>query len=200
MKTLHTRTIALLTGGALASSLFLSPAPARADKAKNLKIGALVLGAIGVVSAIKGKELPAAVAAAGAYYAYKKSKDAKNDRYSNNNDYYPGDVYGDNSGYDNGSYDSYPTDNGNYSNRGRNGGYNNGGYTNYPSDNGGYNTYPTTSNNGGYTASCPDDNNTPYYGNADDGPYNDRHQRGYSNRNDRRADNSSLQTYFPAVR
>jgi hypothetical protein len=59
-----------------------------ADKEKTYKTGAVVLGALGAVLAVKGKTLPAVVAGAGAYYAYKKGKDAGNERTA-------GDVYPD---------------------------------------------------------------------------------------------------------
>ena len=111
MTTRSSRTIAILTGGAVATSMFVSAAPVRADKANTYKTGAIALGAVAIYSIIKGKELPAAIAGAGAYYAYKKSKDAQNDpRYSDNSgNVYPGDVYA-----DNGSYNSYPDSQPNY--------------------------------------------------------------------------------------
>lgn len=81
-----TRTIALLTGTVLAAATLLHPAPARADKAKTYKYGAIVLGGAAAYLAVKGKTVPAAVAAAGGYYVYKKSQNAKDDaRYG----YYP---------------------------------------------------------------------------------------------------------------
>ena len=96
-----TRAIALLTATVLAGGALLHPTPARADKAKTYKYGAIALGAVGAYMAAKGKTVPAAVAAAGGYYAYKKSQDAKNNqRYG----YYPdsssdGAVYPDDAGY-----------------------------------------------------------------------------------------------------
>lgn len=179
MKSLHTRSIALLAGGALATSMLLTPAPARADKSKSLKIGALVLGAAAVISAANGKDLPAAAAAAGAYYAYKKSKDAKNDEYSDNG--YPGDIYADNGNgrYGNGGYGSYPADNG--------------GYNSYPGDNGRGGRHGAYSNdNDGYYNNYPG-NDAPYYGNTDnrgnDANCDDGSYRDSGRRNGRRAGN-----------
>ena len=57
------------------------------DKEKAYKTGAIALGALGAILAVKGKTVPAVVAGAGAYYAYKKSKDADNDRTAS--DVYP---------------------------------------------------------------------------------------------------------------
>ncbi len=96
-RTRPTRAIALLTATVLAGGALLHPTPARADKAKTYKYGAIALGAVAAYMAAKGKTVPAAVAAAGGYYAYKKSKDAKNnDRYG----YNPDDaVYPDDDGY-----------------------------------------------------------------------------------------------------
>jgi len=83
------RGVATLTGVAVATSAFVPMQAAQAtDKEKAYKTGAIALGALGAVLAVKGKTLPAVVAGAGAYYAYKKSKDADNDRTA-------GDVYPD---------------------------------------------------------------------------------------------------------
>jgi hypothetical protein len=113
MKPRSTRSIALIAGGAVATSMFLAPAPVRAEESKSYKIGAAVLGAISIYSVIKGKELPAVLAGAGAYYAYKKSKDARNeDRYGDSGNVYPDDVYAGNRN-DN-YYGSYPQDNAPY--------------------------------------------------------------------------------------
>ena len=119
MKTRTSRTVALLTGGVLASSMFIQAAPARADKSKNLKVGAIVLGVGAAILLAKKKEVPAAIAGAGAYYAYKKSKDANNDDrfgygYNDNNDgnYYPGE----DSNY--GNTNNYPSDTPYYGNSG----------------------------------------------------------------------------------
>jgi hypothetical protein len=101
-----TRTIALLTGAVLVAGTVLHPTPAHADKARTYKYGAIALGAVAAYMATKGKTVPAAVAAAGGYYAYKKSQNAKNEtRYG----YYPdsnstystsnGAVYPDDAGY-----------------------------------------------------------------------------------------------------
>lgn len=121
-----TRNIALLAGGVLAVSS-LHPTPARADKSSAYKAGAIGLGVAAGALLLKGKTLPGILAGAGAYYAYKKSQDAKrhqNYRYGQRAD---------------NNYNRYPTDNGGYGN----GGYNNGSYNNGSYNNGSY-------NNGGY--------------------------------------------------
>lgn len=101
------RGVAILTGGVLAASAIFQTAPAQADekKEKTYKTGAAALGVLGAYFILKGKTVPAAAAGAGAYYAYKKSKDVKNDdRYSDNYD--PNDRYS-NGSYSNGG-DTYP--------------------------------------------------------------------------------------------
>ncbi len=81
------RGVAVLTGVAVTTSALVPMQAAHAaDKEKTYKTGAVVLGALGAVLAVKGKTLPAVVAGAGAYYAYKKGKDAGNERTA-------GDVY-----------------------------------------------------------------------------------------------------------
>ena len=78
--------VALLTSGLLAvSALSMPSAHAATTTSKKYKTGAIVLGAIGAYMAVKGKTVPAVVAGAGAYYAYKKSKDARRE-YSYNDD------------------------------------------------------------------------------------------------------------------
>ena len=78
--------VALLTSGLLAvSALSMPSAHAATTTSKKYKTGAIVLGAIGAYMAVKGKTVPAAIAGAGAYYAYKKSKDARRE-YSYNDD------------------------------------------------------------------------------------------------------------------
>lgn len=146
------RSLAILTGAVLLTpALFSASAtPAHADKSKTYKTGAVILGAAAAYLALKGKTLPAAVVAAGGYYAYKKGQDAANDeRYDdyygnsnrrdrrqerraerrNDNSYsrdggYNGGYY-DNSGYDN-SYDN---------------GYNSGYDNSYDRDDNGYRGY-----------------------------------------------------------
>lgn len=79
------RILALLTAGVLSTGVLLHPAPARADKAKNYKYGAIALGAVGAYLLSKGKTVEgAAVLGAGAY-TYKKGEDAR--KSDNNNDY-----------------------------------------------------------------------------------------------------------------
>ncbi len=85
-----------LIGGvsAMMGATMMVPQAARADKAQNYKYGAAALGVLGVILAAKGKTLPAVVAGAGAYYAYEKGKDAKNEERYN-------DRYGDHRWNDN---------------------------------------------------------------------------------------------------
>lgn len=103
--------LALLTGGVMLASMSVSSLgliSARADekderKSRNYKIGAGVLAGAALYYGIKKKNpVGAAAAGAGAYYAYKKSKQAKDraDRYGYNNPY-PGNT----------SADAYPDDN-----------------------------------------------------------------------------------------
>ena len=97
------RGVALLTGGVLMVSAMSAPSAQAATK-KQYKIGAIAAGVLGAYYATKGKTVPAVIAGAGAYYAYKKSKDADNKyahRYPDTNDRYArnGDVYPD-TGYD----------------------------------------------------------------------------------------------------
>lgn len=74
------RAVALLTGGAIAASFALQPAPAQAvEKEKLYKGGAVALGVLGAYWILKGNTVPGAVAGAGAYYAYKKGKDVQNE-------------------------------------------------------------------------------------------------------------------------
>ena len=83
--------IALLTGGVLAASAIALPAAhaAESKKEKQFKTGAVILGALGAYFVVKGKTVPAVVAGAGAYYAYKKSKDERNEySYRDNDDRY----------------------------------------------------------------------------------------------------------------
>lgn len=93
------RGMMLLAGGVIAATAMMPAAPAQAaDKSKTYKAGAVVLGAASAYMILKGKTVPGAIAGAGAYYAYKKSKDAKQDQYSQ----YPDDSY----------YSQYPSDSG----------------------------------------------------------------------------------------
>ncbi len=108
------RGLALLTGGVMAASAFIQPLPAHAvDKGDAYKAGAVVLGAASAYLIIKGKTLPGAAAAAGAYYAYKKGRKAeRQDQYSQYpGQQYPGQQYPDYrqpSSYPNNSYPNYP--------------------------------------------------------------------------------------------
>jgi len=82
-----TRPLALLLGFVLASTTFrLAPVQA-ADKSKKLKYGAIAAGVVGAYLFSKGKTVPAAAVAAGGYYAYKKSQNARQqERYGSNRD------------------------------------------------------------------------------------------------------------------
>ena len=103
---LKMRGVAALTGGVIAASVLFHPMPVQAADNKNEKLykgGAVALGVLGAYFILKGKTVPGAVAGAGAYYAYKKGKDANNDRYSENT--YPADRYSSNS---NSNGDTYP--------------------------------------------------------------------------------------------
>lgn len=83
-----TRLVALSTGLVLACAAF-STSPAQAmEKSKKLKYGAIAAGVVGAYLLSKGKTVPAAAVAAGGYYAYKKSQDARDqERFGSNSDY-----------------------------------------------------------------------------------------------------------------
>lgn len=165
----RTRGIALLTGGVFAASAFipaLGLSVARADeksdrKARQYKTGAIALGAAAAYFGLKSKKaVPAIVAGAGAYYAYKKSKEAKRegerDRYGNypNDDQYA--QYPDDN-------DGYGVDNRDYGNRdyGRNDRDRYG-----RNDDAGYGSYdPADYGNGGNRNENCDDSNNGNYGN-----------------------------------
>jgi hypothetical protein len=135
----------MLTGAVMASMALLPMQSAQADdkKSKTYKTGAIALGVLGAYMAVKGKTLPAVVAGAGAYYAYKKSKDAENgyDRSARN----PGDVYPDDVNNrrtnDNRTADSRTRDNDIFASR-NDGAYDDGAYNNGSSDDGAYNDDP----------------------------------------------------------
>ncbi len=135
-KNLKTRTAALLALGVLGVGALLQPAPAQASsKEKLYKGGAVALGVLGAYFILKGKTVPGAIAGAGAYYAYKKSKDAARDnRYPNYDVYsqYPGN-------------NSYPSQN--YPNQ------------NYP----GNNSYPDYNRSGDVYANNPGSYGAPAY-------------------------------------
>lgn len=102
-----TKITALLTSGVLmASALACGTAPAQADtsKEKLYKGGAVALGVLGGYWILKGKTLPGAAAAAGAYYAYKKGqkendRDNRYDNRNSNRDVYPDSRYSRNDRY-----------------------------------------------------------------------------------------------------
>lgn len=129
------RGVAILTGGVIAASAVFHPAPAQAADSKNEKLykgGAVALGVLGAYFILKGKTIPGAVAGAGAYYAYKKGKDANNDRSAR--DIYPDNRYSSNtsgsSSNNTSSSDTYPD--GRWSTPS----YNSSGITSSKSDNG----------------------------------------------------------------
>jgi hypothetical protein len=114
------RATALATLGVLGAGALLQPAPAHAaDKEKLYKGGAVALGVLGAYYIVKGKTIPGAIAGAGAYYAYKKGKDADNDndryrdryndrnRSSRNNDFRIGDILNRGNRNDNRRNDDY---------------------------------------------------------------------------------------------
>lgn len=154
------RSMFMLGGvAAMMGATMMVPQAARADEAKNYKYGAAALGILGAIFAVKGKAIPAVMAGAGAYYAYKKGADIQQDeRYGNydSNGYcgnnYDGNSYDDNN-YDGNSYD----DNNSYDNSGSNGYYGN----SYDNDNSYRNSY--------------DNGNRGYYQNdSRNNRYNDR--------------------------
>lgn len=71
----------LLMGGvtAVIGMTMMTPQIARADEARNYKVGAAALGVLAGVLALKGKTGPAVVAGVGAYYAYNKGADLQNE-------------------------------------------------------------------------------------------------------------------------
>lgn len=151
------RGLAIVTGSVLAASAFLAPAPAKADKADNLKIGATVLGAAAAVLAAKGKTVPAAIAGAAGYYVYKKGRDE--DRKKNDYPYYG--QAGTYPQYPASNYPSYPSNN--YPTYG---GYPTSNYpTDYPTYNYPSNNYPTYQE----PASYPSYPSGGYYGGYDTG-------------------------------
>lgn len=57
----------------------MAPQIARADEARNYKVGAAALGVLAGALALKGKTGPAIAAGVGAYYAYNKGADLQNE-------------------------------------------------------------------------------------------------------------------------
>ena len=111
------RLLALFTAGVLSAGVMLHPAPARADKAKNYKYGAIALGVVGGYLLSKGKTTEGAVVLGAGAYTYKKGEDArKADKYNDYSDRYNYRGSYDNSGrYNNGDYNNR----GRYDNNGR---------------------------------------------------------------------------------
>lgn len=123
--------LALLTGGVMLASMSVSSLglmAARADekderKSRQYKIGAGVLAGAALYYGIKKKNpVGAAASGAGAYYAYKKSKQAKDraerERYGSNNgtsvDAYPDDSTYNGNGYPTSSPGGYGNENDGY--------------------------------------------------------------------------------------
>ncbi len=108
LKMNKTKGLALLTGAAImGSTLATTTAPAQAaDKEKLYKGGAIARGVLGGYGIVKGKTIPGAAAAAGAYYAYKQGKKEgdREDRNANG-DIYPDGRYSYN---ERNSGDTYP--------------------------------------------------------------------------------------------
>ena len=158
------RLLALCTAGVLSAGVMLHPAPARADKAKNYKYGAIALGVVGGYLLSKGKTVEgAAVLGAGAY-TYKKGEDARKaadygdyrDRYSYR-DRYDNDVrYGDR--YEDRYNDSY-----NYNDR-----------YNVPTRN---RLGRNGNSNSSYRAYRSDDRYDDGYNSRNDDRYNDRYDK-----------------------
>jgi hypothetical protein len=154
------RGLAIVTGGVLAASALLVPAPAQADKSDTLKIGATVLGAAAAVLAAKGKTVPAVIAGAAGYYAYKKGRDE--DRKKNDYPYY-GQA---------GTYPQYPANNSNYPSN------NYPTYGSYPTNNYPTNNYPTNSYPANYPSYDYPSNSYPTYQQPANYP---SYQPGYGN-------------------
>jgi len=150
---LKMRGVAVLTGGVIMASALFHPAPAQAADNKSEKLykgGAVALGVLGAYFILKGKTIPGAAAGAGAYYAYKKGKDAdkERDRSANNNNsdnYYSSsdDYYADNRNAD--DYDSNDYDSDDY--YGDDEYYSNNDYSNDDADLNGRWSTPTSKNN-----------------------------------------------------
>lgn len=189
---------ALLLTGAVFTASTLNAGSAQATSRKDYKTGAAVLGALGVILAVKGKTLPAAVLGAGAYYSYKKGQDTYDgaNRYPrnarNNRDR---DRYSRNDNYD---ANRYP-DNNNYGNYG-NGSYNAGDV--YAGDvfgsNGNYDYGTRTRREShasyGYGQNSYGQNNANTYPDSDDTRWNsnqkyDTHNYGKSQHHDRERNN-----------
>ena len=183
----YTRGLAIFTGSVLAASAFVAPAPAKADKADKIKIGATVLGAAAVILGAKGKTVPAIIAGAAGVYAYKKGRDEdrkKNDypAYGQAGQYpqypntsypttYPSNNYPAGTTYPSGT--TYPNYGNNYPT------YGNSPTTSYPTNNYPSNSYPTynqptaypnypSGGYGGNNSNCRDNGNYNggYYGNS----------------------------------
>ena len=99
------RLLALLTASVLTVGVMLHSTPARADKAKNYKYGAVALGVVGAYLLSKGKTVEGAVVLGAGAYTYKKGEDT---RKADNNDNYR-DRYG--YRYDDRDTDRYPAPN-----------------------------------------------------------------------------------------
>ncbi|MBV9468103.1 MAG: hypothetical protein JO316_05680 [Abitibacteriaceae bacterium] len=204
-----TRGIALLAGGAMAVSSFHATPVQAADKGKTYKAGAAILGAASALMILKGKTLPGILAGAGAYYAYKKGKDAQNDQ---NYAQYPDDNGRYSQNTNDGRYSQYPTDNGGYYG-GDNGSYNNGSDNNGRYNDGSYNNgnYNNGSYNNGYgnydnSANYPTNQNNQDYnrgnGDSDRDGGNYRNDGNYSTQETYSNNSSSTSTnsnggYYP---
>lgn len=80
-KSTGVRTLTLVAGGVFAVSGFAANSAQAKVSRKDYKAGAVALGVLGVILAAKGKTVPAVIAGAGAYYAYKKGQDTHDSYY-----------------------------------------------------------------------------------------------------------------------
>lgn len=177
------RGLALLTGSVLVASTFVAPAPARADKSDTLKAGAAVLAGAAAVLGAKGKTVPAIIAGAAGYYAYKKGRDE--DRKKND---YP--YYGQSGQYPQYPGTSYPTNSYPTNNYPTYGNYPTSSYptNNYPTYDYPSNSYPSYNQPTNYPSGSYGGNNTCHDGSRNtgyNGTYNGGYNGGYNNGSDR---------------
>ena len=143
------RIVALLTGVTVLSATFTQPAPVSANESKTWKYGAIGLGALGAYMLSKGKNVEGAAALGGAYAAYKKGEDEREEDSRNNRDNWRDNRRESrNDRWDNNRRDNRWDDHRDnrredrWDNKGYgNNGYNNNGYGNGGYGYGGYNTY-----------------------------------------------------------
>ncbi len=148
------RGMVLLAGGVIALS-GLTATSAQATSREQYDNAAIGLGVAGIILGSQGKTLPAVIAGAGAYYAYSKGQETRDDYWR----HHRRDGYNNNYGYNN-RYDNsygYAYNSGSYNG----GGYNGGGYNGYPHDNNnGYNRNNSYNNGYNYNRSNNSYSNT----------------------------------------